>query len=67
MDVYTFIVTYVTSDLIAVEVVMYVAYVLCATMTSLFMSTFGVCTVMGSKIRVRTIFGSNTLLHAAGT
>ena len=66
-DVDTFVVTYVTSYLTAVTVVTYVDYVLCATMSSSFMSTLAVRTVMGSKIGVHAIFGSNTPSHAAGT
>ena len=67
MDVDTFIVTSVPEDVTSVPVVMYVSYVLCAVMTSACMSTFGLHTVMGSKIRVRTIVGSNTPLHTVGT
>ena len=59
-DIDTFIVTYVPEDVTAVSVITYVAYVLCAVMMSAYMSTFGVHTVIGSKIGVHTKIGSNT-------
>ena len=66
-DVETFFVTYFPENVMAVPVVTYLDYVLCDIMTSACISTFGVHTVIGSKIVLRTIVGSNTLLQATGT
>ena len=52
-DVHTFVVMYVPEYVMVVPVV---TYVLCAIMMSACMSTLGVRTVLGSKIRVRNIF-----------
>ena len=59
-EVDTFVLTDVTEDVTAVPVIMYVDYFLCAVMMSVCIITSRVCTVMGSKIRVRTIVGSNS-------
>ena len=48
-------------------VVTYFAYVLCAIIMAACMSTLGVLTLMGSKIVVRTIVGSNTTSQSLGT
>ena len=50
---------YVTS----VPVVMYVAYILCYVMTSVYMSTFGVLTIVRIKIGVGTTIGINIPVH----
>ena len=55
----TFVVTDVPEYGTAVPSVTYVAYVLCAIITSTCMSTFGIGTFLVSKIRVRTMVGSN--------
>ena len=48
-------------------VLTYVAYALCAVMMSACISNFGVCTVIGSKVRVSTIVLINTHSHDVGT
>ena len=59
MDVETFVVNDLPADVTALQVVTYVSYVLCAVMMPACMRTFGVHTVMGSKIGVRPIVASN--------
>ena len=59
-DIETFIVTDVLDDVTAEPFFKYVDYFLCAVMMSVCIITSRVCTVMGSKIRVRTIVGSNS-------
>ena len=66
-DVETFVVTEVPEDVTAGPVVTYVAYVSCIVTESACISTFGVRTVMGNKIGVRTIVRSNTPSHSAVT
>ena len=56
----TFVVMDVPSGVMAVPVVTYVAYFLCAVMTSACISNFGVRTVVGSKIGAHTIVGRNS-------
>ena len=58
-DIETFIVMDVPIYVTAITVVTYVVYFLCALMTSAYISTFGVRTVMEINIGVRTIVGSN--------
>ena len=55
----TFVVTDLLVDAMAVLVVTYVDYVLCAAIMSACISTFGVYIVIGSKIGVRTIVRGN--------
>ena len=61
MDIVTFAVTYVLAYVTAAPVVTYVADFLCAILTSLCISSFGVRIVIVSNIRVSTIVGSNRL------
>ena len=56
----TFVVTDVPEDVTAVPVVTYLTHVLCDVMTPACFSTFRVHIKIKSKIRVRTIVGSNT-------
>ena len=65
MYIYTLVVTDVPSDVTDVPVVTYVDYVLGAITMLAFMSTFGVRTVIGSRIGVHTIFGSNNLARCS--
>ena len=51
-EIETFFVTDVTEYVTTVPVLPYVAYVLCALLTSACISTFGLHTVMGIKIEV---------------